>query len=61
MKINMRVTPEIQSAIANQAPMRELRTLARENGFQTLLELGLKAVANGETTAEEMLRVVGEV
>ncbi|MDL2297550.1 GspE/PulE family protein [Synergistaceae bacterium OttesenSCG-928-D05] len=55
------VTPEIQAAIADQVPMNELRKLARENGFQTLLELGLKSVANGETTAEEMLRVVGEV
>ena len=55
------VIPEIQNAIAEKAPISELRRLARETGFCTLLELGLKAVANGETTAEEMLRVVGEV
>ena len=55
------VTPEIQAAIAEKAPSSELRRLARMNGFFTLLELGIKAVANGETTPEEMLRVVGEV
>ncbi len=55
------ITPEIQAAIAEKAPSSELRRLARTNGFFTLLELGIKAVANGETTPEEMLRVVGEV
>lgn len=55
------VTAEIQNAIAEGAPISELRRLAKNSGFYTLLELGLKAVANGETTAEEMLRVVGEV
>ena len=55
------VTPEIQDAIARGAPMHELRDLARKGGFATLLELGLQAVREGETTPEEMLRVVGEV
>ena len=55
------VTPDISSAIAERAPLSELRRLARETDFHTLLELGLRAVANGETTPEEMLRVVGEV
>ena len=55
------VTPEIQNAIAEGASLGELRRMAKQSGFYTLLELGLKAVANGETTAEEMLRVVGEV
>ncbi len=41
------VTPEIQAAIAEKAPSSELRRLARMNGFFTLLELGIKAVANG--------------
>ena len=54
------VTPEIQDAIAGGAAMHELKTLARKNGFATLLELGLQAVKNGETSPEEMLRVVGE-
>ena len=55
------VTPEIQEAISRGAQVHELRDLARKGGFSTLLELGLNAVKNGETTSEEMLRVVGEV
>lgn len=54
------VTPEIAAAIADGAPSSELRTLARKDGFCTLAELGLKAVAEGDTSPEEMLRVVGE-
>lgn len=55
------VTPEIQDAIARGAALHELKSLARHGGFATLLELGLQAVCEGETTPEEMLRVVGEV
>ncbi|MEG1602993.1 MAG: GspE/PulE family protein [Cloacibacillus sp.] len=55
------VTPDIQEAVAQGAPMHELKNLARKGGFSTLLELGLLSVKNGETTPEEMLRVVGEV
>lgn len=54
------VTPEIQNAVSASAPLSELRTLARKTGFHTLLELGLEAVKAGETSPEEMLRVVGE-
>ena len=54
------VTPEIQEAISRGAPIHELRERARAGGFATLLELGLQAVRAGETTPEEMLRVVGE-
>ena len=53
------VTPEIQEAIARKAQLHELRELARKGGFSTLPELGLKAVRYGETTPEEMLRVIG--
>ena len=54
------ITPEIQAAIAAGAPASELKTLALHNGFKTLLELGVKAVAEGTTSLEEMLRVIGE-
>ena len=54
------VTPEIREAIARGADAGELRRIARTQGFHTLFELGLEAVRNGETTPEEMLRVVGE-
>ena len=53
------VTPDVQEAIARGAQPHELRELARKNGFSTLFELGLKAVKHGETTPEEILRVVG--
>ncbi|MBQ9882577.1 MAG: Flp pilus assembly complex ATPase component TadA, partial [Synergistes sp.] len=55
------VTPDIQEAIARSASAHELKEAARGNGFATLFELGLQAVREGETSPEEMLRVVGEV
>jgi len=55
------VTSEIAAAVAENAPLTELRRLAKQTEFRTLLELGLRAVSAGETTPEEMLRVVGEV
>lgn len=55
------ITPEIREAIARHASVGELRNIAVSQGFRTLLELGIEAVRNGETTQEEMLRVVGEV
>lgn len=54
------LTPEIREAISAGASAQDLAKLARKGGFSTLLELGLKAVREGETTPEEMLRVVGE-
>ena len=55
------VTPDIQEAVARAVPAHELKEAARRNGFATLFELGLQAVRDGETSPEEMLRVVGEV
>ena len=54
------VTPEIQAAIAEGAPLSRLKSIAAKGGFKTLLDLGVAAVAAGETSCEEMLRVVGE-
>ena len=51
----------IAAAIASGATVADLRALSRERGFRTLLELGIERVKNGDTTPEEMLRVVGEV
>ncbi len=53
------VTAEIREAISHSASSGELRAIACKQGFHTLFELGLEAVRNGETTPEEMLRVVG--
>ncbi len=54
------ITPNIQSAIAAGAQASELKVLALQNGFKTLLELGVRAVEEGATSPEEMLRVIGE-
>lgn len=50
----------IAEAITTGKSVAELRALASERGFRTLLDLGIECVKNGETTPEEMLRVVGE-
>ncbi len=55
------ITPEIAEAISNGVPVADLRTLAKKNGMRTLFDLGLASVLAGSTTAEEMMRVVGEV
>ncbi len=55
------VTLAIADAIAGGAPVATLRKLAKEQGMRSLLELGLASVAAGNTTPEEMIRVVGEV
>ncbi|MDR3331537.1 MAG: GspE/PulE family protein [Synergistaceae bacterium] len=55
------VTPEIADAVSNGAAVGELRKLAISGGMRSLLELGLASVKAGETTSEEILRVVGEV
>ena len=55
------VDETIAAAIASGATVADLRALSRERGFRTLLELGIERVKNGDTTPEEMLRVVGEV
>jgi type II secretory ATPase GspE/PulE/Tfp pilus assembly ATPase PilB-like protein len=52
---------EIADAISSGASIATLRGMAKENGMRTLLELGIRSVAVGNTTPEEMIRVVGEV
>jgi type II secretory ATPase GspE/PulE/Tfp pilus assembly ATPase PilB-like protein len=53
------VTGDISDAIAAGASIAELRSLAKKNGMRTLVELGIERVMSGETTPEEMIRVVG--
>lgn len=55
------VTPDVADAISSGVPVAALRELAKKNGMRTLLELGVENVSAGTTTAEEMIRVVGEV
>jgi type II secretory ATPase GspE/PulE/Tfp pilus assembly ATPase PilB-like protein len=53
------VTPSLSDAIASGASMGKLRNIARDKGMKTLVELGAERVVSGDTTPEEMMRVVG--
>lgn len=48
---------DIRDAIANGAREAQIRTMAREKGYGGLLSSGAARVADGRTTAEEILRV----
>ena len=51
------VNDEIQRMIYDKTPAAILRVRARELGMRTLREDGLRKVANGSTTLDEVLRV----
>jgi len=51
------ITDEVQRMIFDKSPASELRIRARELGMRTLREDGLRKVAAGITTIEEVLRV----
>ncbi len=53
------MTSRLQNAISADMPLEHLLTLANEQGMKTLLSAGLEAVSRGETSFEEMQRVVG--
>lgn len=53
------VTPEIQQALIQNLPTRQLADIARQQGQKTLLDVGLSLVAQGVTSLEEMYRVIG--
>lgn len=53
------VTAKLQNAIAAEMPLTNLLTLAKQQGMRTLLAAGLEAVNRGDTSLEEMQRVVG--
>ncbi len=53
----MPVTPEIRELILRGASSTELRDLATQQGMKTLRQAGLLKVLEGQTTAEEILRV----
>jgi general secretion pathway protein E/type IV pilus assembly protein PilB len=50
------VTEQIQRMIYDKLPAAELRARARENGMRTLREDGLRKVAAGITTLDEVMR-----
>lgn len=53
------ITSKLQNAISADMPLEHLLTLANEQGMKTLLAAGLEAVSRGDTSFEEMQRVVG--
>jgi type IV pilus assembly protein PilB len=53
----MWMTPELQEAIVRQRPANELKEIATKEGMRTLRQTGLRKVANGVTTIDEVLRV----
>jgi type IV pilus assembly protein PilB len=53
----MWMTPEMQEAIVRQRPANEIKEIAIKAGMRTLRQSGLRKVANGVTTIDEVLRV----
>jgi len=53
----MIATEEIRSLIASQAPVDKIRVQAFQQGMTTMLTDGIKKVADGLTTMEEVFRV----
>lgn len=53
------ITQEIQHLISVRAPEQELYKAVKSNGWETLREAGFRSVARGETTIDEIIRVVG--
>ena len=49
----------MQNAISADMPLGHVIALANELGMKTLLTAGLGAVSRGDTSFEEMQRVVG--
>ncbi|MRS15209.1 type II secretion system protein GspE [Enterobacteriaceae bacterium RIT691] len=53
------ITPSLKQAILGGATPEEMEQKAKTSGMATLLEHGCEAVRQGQTSAEELLRVVG--
>lgn len=52
-------SPEIAQLLDHGAPLSEVRKLARQQGMRFLSESALDRVQRGQTTVEEVLRVMG--
>lgn len=55
------LTPILQSLLESDATDEELSRAARKEGMRTFAEVGLERVEKGETTVEELERVLGVV
>jgi type II secretory ATPase GspE/PulE/Tfp pilus assembly ATPase PilB-like protein len=49
---------EIRSAIIEKNPISEIISIARKSGFKTLLEDAVNKIREGETTVEEVIKIV---
>ena len=54
----VKLNEELAEAIIDGKDARELNTLARESGSRTFWQVGLERAVKGETTPEELLRVL---
>jgi len=53
------IVPSLKQAIVSGASPEDVQRLARDSGMMTLFEHGCEAVEQGQTTVEELLRVIG--
>ena len=54
----MLVSDGIRSLVLREAPAHEIASMARAEGMRTLMDDGLAKALSGETTADEILRVI---
>lgn len=54
----LRMTEEIDEAVARRVTAREMRMIAHQQGYRTLADDALRRVLDGTTSIEEVGRVV---
>ncbi|HEV7816103.1 MAG TPA: secretion system protein E, partial [Janthinobacterium sp.] len=54
----LRFSPELDEMVARRASSRELKNAARDSGFHSLVDDGVRRVLEGVTTLDEVARVV---
>jgi len=55
----LEVTPEIGKSLRNRASLEELKAIAVGQGMTTMAADAVRRAANGETTLDEIVRVIG--
>ncbi len=54
----IKISPELQDLIIKRPSTKEVLTLIKSQGFQSMFEDGVKKVKDGLTTLEELIRVI---
>ena len=54
----LKVSADLDEAIARRASLRELKHAARQAGFRSLVDDGMRRVLEGSTSLDEVARVV---